>query len=281
MNKFLIVIFTAALFLGSCNKNNQEEEQPVARVQNKYLYLSDLDGMFNNNMNEEDSAVIARKIIEDWVKKQLLLQKAEENLDEESKDIERQIDDYRTSLLLFKYQQQLIQQKLDTVVSDEEIANYYNQYSSNFILNQNLVKAIFIKIPLTTPDVERLRQWYKSDDSEDKARMEDFCYQYAVNYDNFNNNWVDFSLLLKEIPTKIEDQERFLKYQKYIETKDEEFYYFLRIKEYRLKSDVQPMEYAKPKIKNIILNKRKFSFFDEMENNLYNDALNHNDFEIY
>jgi len=170
---------------------------------------------------------------------------------------------------------------MDTIVTDEEVEQYYNEYSGNFILNHNIVKALYLKISKEAPEISKVKRWYKSDNPEDISRLEDYCYQYATKYDDFEKNWIPFNNLLIEVPANISDQERYIRYNKYIEPEDDQFYYFVRIYEYSLKSTVQPLEYAESKIKSIILNKRKFTFLDELENSVYNDALNHNEFIIY
>ncbi len=276
-----ITIF-AIIFLISCNKSSIEDnDKLLAKVHDKYLYESEIKNLFTTTYSKDDSVTIARNFINDWIKKQLMLQKAELNLVEESKDIERQIEDYRSSLLIFKYKQELINQKMDTIVTEEEVEQYYNEYSGNFVLNHHIVKALYLKISKEAPDIDKAKRWYKSDSPEDLSRLEDYCYQYATKYDDFEKNWIPFNNLLIEIPANISDQERHLKYSKYIETEDDLFYYFVRIYEYSLKSTIQPLEYARSKIKSIILNKRKFTFLDELENSVYNDALNHNEFIIY
>ncbi len=281
LNKILIVCVLIVISFACNDTNTGIEEVVLARVHNKQLYQSDLKSLFNPNISKEDSIIIAKNYVNDWIKKQLLLEKAEMYLTDESKDIEKQIEDYRSSLLIFKYKQELINQKLDTVVADEEIENYYNEYAANFILNQHIVKALFLKISKEAPEIEKVKWWYKSSAPENQSRLEDYCYQYATKFDNFDDKWLSFTSLLVEIPTNIDDQERFLKYNKYIETEDDLFYYFVKINEYKLKSTIQPLEYAKFKIKSILLNKRKFAFIDELENTIYNEALDHNEFIIY
>lgn len=279
-NVLIVVVFV--LLSSACKKKETGSEDVIlAQVHNKQLYQSDLKGLFNPNISNEDSIIIAKNYINDWITKQLMLEKAEMYLTDESKDIEKQIEDYRSSLLIFKYKQELINQKLDTVVTDAEIENYYNEYSANFILNYNIVKALVLKISKEAPEIEKVRWWYKSSSPENKSRLEDYCYQYATKFDNFDDKWIPFNNLLLEIPMNTDDQERFLKYNKYIETEDDLFYYFVKINDYKLKSSVQPLEYAKLKIKSILLNKRKFAFIDELENTVYNEALNHNEFIIY
>jgi len=279
--QLIISLILFSLFLGCKQEKEYENDKPLARVHDEYLYESDLKQLFPSNISQVDSITLAKNHINDWIKKQLMLQKAEENLSDESKNIEKQIDDYRSSLLIFKYRQELIKQKIDTIITQQEIESYYNEYSANFILNHNIVKALYLKVSKASPEINNVKKWYKSDNAEDLTKLEDYCYQYATKFDHFDNEWISFSNLLSELPLDIDDEERYLRYNKYIETEDSLFYYFVKINDFAMRSTIQPIEYAKPKIKIIILNKRKFSFFEELENNIYNNALNRNEFIIY
>ncbi len=279
--RLIISLILFSLFLGCKQEKEHENDKPLARVHDEYLYESDLKQLFPSNISQVDSITLAKNHINDWIKKQLMLQKAEENLSDESKNIEKQIEDYRSSLLIFKYSQELIKQKIDTIITQQEIESYYNEYSANFILNHNIVKALYLKVSKASPEINNVKKWYKSDNAEDLTKLEDYCYQYATKFDHFDNEWISFSNLLSELPLDIDDEERYLRYNKYIETEDSLFYYFVKINDFAMRSTIQPIEYAKPKIKIIILNKRKFSFFEELENNIYNNALNRNEFIIY
>jgi hypothetical protein len=269
------------LFSGACDSTINPDEEPLAQVHNKYLYLSEIQTILPDNATASDSTKFVNNYINTWVRKQLLVNQAEALLDEDSRNIARQVEDYRNSLLIYKYQQKLIQQKLDTVVTQQEIESYYNEYRSNFILPYNIVKALYIKLPKSSPDVDKVKQWYKSDEPEAQSRLQDYCYQYAVKYDHFNDEWINFKQVLSQIPTEIKDEDRFLRFRKYLETDDSLFYYYLRIKDYHLQGKEQPLSYAESRIRSIILNKRKFNFIEELENEVYNKALNRNEFVIY
>ncbi|OFX25593.1 MAG: hypothetical protein A2041_05985 [Bacteroidetes bacterium GWA2_31_9b] len=277
----IIVLISVVLFSGCLSKNNDENDKALAKVYDKYLYYSDIEEIFPAKISKEDSIQIARNFINSWVKKQLLLRKAEINLSDENRDIEKQIEDYRSSLLIFRYRQELIKQKLDTNVTEAEIEKYYNEFSGNFILNQSIIKTIYIKVSKNAPDIPNVRQWCRSDNPDDIVKLDAYCYQYASKYNNFNNQWIPFVNLFNEIPIQITDEERILNNQSFIEASDSLFYYYVKITDYRLRSTIQPLDYASLKIKSIILNKRKFTYFDELENNIYNDALDRNEFIIY
>jgi len=277
----LVYIFLL-FFLVSCSKEKStDSNRAVAKVHDSYLYVSDLEGIVPPKISKDDSIIIVRNYINNWIKKQLMVRKAEINLSNESKNIQKEIDDYRSSLLIFRYKQELIRQKIDTIVTENEVKNYYNQFSGNFILNQNILKATIIKVSNQAPDIQNLKQWFRSDDKNTQLKVDEYCYQYATKYHSFNEQWIKFSDLLNEVPLNDVNEDQLLKYQKFIETSDSTYYYLVKINDYALKSDVQPIDYAELKIKSIVLNKRKFTFLEEIENNIYNDALDRNEFVIY
>lgn len=278
---FLSLLIVIIVISGCTSAIENKEELPVARVYDKYLYSSDLNGVVPMGISEIDSLALINDYVDKWVRKQLLLYKAEIYLSEDDKNVEKQIDDYKTSLLVFKYEQNLIQQKLDTVISIEEVENYFNENSSNFILNNNLVKALFIKVPRTAPQIWKLRRWYRSDEEEHIKELEAYCFNNAEKYDYFNDDWVEFQVIEEQLPRLYTSAEYLLKNRSTLELRDSTYYYFVRFYEYKLEGKVAPLEYVEHNIRSIILNKRKIQYIKKLEAEVYNDALNHGHFNIY
>jgi len=277
--RFLLILLIGA---SACTTlDNRNRERPLARVYEKNLYLSDIHDIFPENVTQSDSMIILQNFVDKWVKKQLILQKAELNLTEEQKDVYQQLDEYRSSLLIYKYEQSLIAQKLDTFISYEEIQAYYDENPSNFNLDEHIVKCLFIKLPIDAPNLYRVRQLYRSEREEDVRQLESYCYQYALKYDYFDEDWVPFESITRELPVEIRTPERYLRYNRYIEQQDSLHRYLVNIREYQLAGMVAPLPYVDEKIRTIILNKRKVQFVRDLENNIYMDALNKGDFTIY
>jgi len=130
----------------SCSNTDKNDGGVIAEVGVKRLYLSDARLSLPENISSEDSLIHVDDFIRHWIKKQLLISKAELNLEKEAKDVAKLVDDYRSSLIIHKYQEKLIKQKLDTLVTEESINKYYSEYPANFILKANIVKAVFIKL---------------------------------------------------------------------------------------------------------------------------------------
>lgn len=279
MKYFLPVLIV--LFLAGCsNRPEKSTEKPLARVHDKYLFPGDLNGVVPVGISSNDSASIVKDFIEKWIRNQLLLNKAEINLTEEEKDVQAQIENYRSSLLIYAYQQSYLRQELDTLVGDQEIENYYKENQSNFVLGEPLMKGLFIKLPAKSPEMYKLRQWYRSDDAENIKLLEGYCFKYAAVYDHFNEGWVNLNEVLRMIPSG-EMYKNTLEYRKYLEVKDNDNYYFLNIKEIAPEGTVTPFDLVKNDIHYIILNKRKVQLINELDVSIYSDAQNHEHFTIY
>lgn len=253
----------------------------MVRVFDKYLYPGNLRENIPANISASDSSILASDYIDKWIRKQLLLRKAEMNLTDDEKNVDKQLENYKSSLLIFKYEQSLIKQKLDTIISFEEVEKYYTDNPANFLLNNNIVKATFLKIPRKAPEIWNLRRWLRSDSDEDLKKLESYAFQYAEIYDYFNDDWVEFSEVEKNLPLRIDNPQNLIKYRRNYEVNDSLSYYFLNIKDYRLLGTVAPLSYVMDDIRTIIMNKRKIQLINRLESNIYNDALNRGYFTIY
>ena len=276
-----IILLIILLGFISCNSNNTLDNPTVAKVDDSYLYLNKIRELIPNNSSKEDSTIIAQNYIHQWIKKQLLVSRAELNLTNEDQDVEEMVEDYRSSLIIHKYQQHLIEQKLDTIVSHAEIDKYYRDYPGNFLLNRNIVKAVYIKIPKPLPQAKKIKQIYKLKKDEDWDKLEDYCFQNATKFDNFSEQWIYSQNLLSQTPIKVRNEENFLRRNKYFEAEDSTFHYLINIQDYKLKKGIAPLSFVNQDIRKIIINKRKIQFIKNMEESIFRDAESKNKFKIY
>jgi len=258
-----------------------EAEEPVARVFEQYLYPSDLAKVIPSGTSSQDSMLLAKRYTETWVKDVLMEHRAKSSLSEEQMDFESQIEEYHRSLLIYTYRQNLLQQKMDTVVSEQEVNSYYEENSRNFVLEQNVIKGTFIKVPLSAPDLDQLSRWSWSNREQDLDQMEKYCISYAEKYNNFNDTWVDFSAIRDQLPVRISDPVRYLNSYRNINTSDTLFRYLVHISDYLTEGGVAPVDLVREDITNIILNRRKIQFIKDLENQVYSEGVSKNQFEIY
>ena len=283
---FLVVIFS------SCNSfSGNTDEKPVARVGSAYLYRSDMPseifmqaGMNENSggkVSKEDSLQLVKKYIDNWIRETLLLQHAEKNLSDDKKKFEKMVEDYKKSLVTYQYESELVKQKLDTVVDEDEIGKYYEENKANFELKDNIIKVIYVKVRKKAPKVEKIKEWYRSGDVKDRDALTSYCYQYADNFYLDKNAWLLFDDVLKEIPIKLYDKEAFLQNNRTIETQDTTFYYFVNIKGFMTKNATSPLSFEKDNIRSILINKRKVALIRKMREDIYTDGVNNKTFEVY
>jgi len=169
---------------------------------------------------------------------------------------------------------------MDTLVTDDQILTYYNKHSDNFKLDSSVVKSIFIQIPKSKSDRYKVMGWIQSNKEDDLIALEDYCYQNAQNFD-MGENWQYFGNILARIPKRINNPDEFLKTNKYIESSDSLYAYYVAIQDYRLSKETTPLIFVKSKIQDIIINHRKVKLIEDLENNIYNDAVDQKKFIIY
>ncbi len=253
----------------------------VAKAFDATLNRADVAGLVPKGSSKQDSVMIVKSYIDSWIRKELVLRKAEKNLSDEAKDVEKQLADYKNSLIIYAYEKELVRQQLDTTVKDAEIEKYYNEHQGNFELKDNIIKVLYLKLPKTAPRLYTVRQWYKSSKANDRKSLEDYAHQYAVNYYFDDNSWLQFDDLLKEIPIKTYDKEQFLKNNRYVEIEDSMNLYFVNINGFKTKESTSPLSFEKDNIKSIIINKRKLKLIEDMEKKVYDEAVKGSDFKIY
>ncbi|CAN5419165.1 hypothetical protein BH11BAC1_BH11BAC1_13840 [soil metagenome] len=282
--KRIIFVFIVAFHLSSCSyfsrHNETKTKDAVARVFDKYLFPENLAGIVPANASYNDSIIIIKSYIDNWIHQQVVLHKAESNLDEAKKDVENQLEEYRNSLIRYAYEKALVDQRLDTTVVDKEIEEFYNANPGNFELKSNILKVIYLKLNKKSPKLNKVRDWYISDGKKERELLKDYCRQYAMNYYLDDDTWLMFDDLLKEIPLKTYDQEQFVHNNRNIEIEDSTTIYFVSIKGYKVKNSLSPLSFEKSNIRTMIINQRKLKLIAEMEQQAYDDASKNGSFEI-
>ncbi|MCB0480308.1 MAG: peptidyl-prolyl cis-trans isomerase [Flavobacteriales bacterium] len=273
----------ALVLMSSCgffSNDIKQDGKLLARVGNKYLYSTDIQGAIPLGTDSLDSLTMVNKHVNNWVEKELILQKADLNLSSEQKDFTKQIEDYKNSLITYAYEQELIRQKLDTNVSDEEIDRYYKANPDNFQLKRYIVKVKMIKVDREAPKIGKVKDWVASEDPDDFARLEEYCLQFS-SLCLLEDNWMFFDELTRLAPIRTIDVEQYLKNNKFVEIEGEQFLYFMYFYDYRLKNSLSPIELEYNRIKNVIVNKRKLLLLSNLRQDLQKEAMNNNMVEYF
>ena len=282
MRKF-ISFFVIFLFIYSCEYLDVKEKETttsdiVAIVDTEKLFKEDVSRFLPLNLSKEDSIVLVRGFINDWATKQLLLKNAESNVTfEEVKSINELVQDYKESLLINSYKESLIKQQLDTVVVEEEIANFYESNKENFKLNEELVKIKFLYLSETIINKNALIKLFKSDEIEDLEVLEK--QQLSFKTYQFNDSvWSALDKVMLKLPFS---KENLLKNTKLLQKQDSLGLYLAKVNAVLFRNDIAPIEYIKPTIKQMILHRRKIELIRDIEKILVQDATKNNNLKIY
>ncbi|KJF43283.1 hypothetical protein [Draconibacterium sediminis] len=273
------LIAALALALAGCSSDLSDE--PVASVGEKVLYRSKVEEILPKGISKEDSISMSDNYIDKWIKQELLIQKADENLSDEQKDLRNELEEYRNSLIIYKYKNELIRQRMDTVVTNQQIEKFYNNNPTNFNLNNSIVKATFVMIPSDLADPNMVKSLIADTSPEGIDELRDYCSQYAKKANISADEWISFQMLENNFPQKVEDPESFLKRNELYEMNDSNYYYIVSIHDYKLSNDLAPIEFVRDNIKNLILNQRKIRFLKEIEENIYTEGVRKKKFRIY
>lgn len=270
------------IILASCLKRPGEKSGDVlARVMDDYLYASELSGIVPQGTSIRDSLMIIQSYVNNWIRQQLLLHKAQNNLLPEDRDFEKKIEEYRNSLIIFQYESKLVNQNLDTIVKEQEIASYYENNLENFRLKYNIVKLIWGVFPSNDSRNRKIRGFLNSPSRESLDSLESCFMKYAKTSFLQYDKWMPLEEVMRTIPVNTHNPAEYVRYHTNIEIDDGAEKFFIRILDFRTTEDYSPLELEREHIRQIILNQRKMALLAAMREELYNTALENNQFEIY
>jgi len=273
--RLIITLVIVSLLAVSCKDggNGFRSRSAIVEVNDNVLHRETLEENIPRGLNREDSIIAAEHYIHTWVVDQLMYEVASNNIPDK-KMIDELVDNYRKSLVVYQYKENLINERLSRNIDREEILDFYDKNPEKFKLDRTLVKGLFLKVPVEAQSIEKVRAWSKALTPASLADIEKFCIQNALSYNYIVDYWVDFNELTLDWPLLHKDEAVMVANNKYIENKDDKYYYFIHITDHLLPGDNAPFEYAQPAVKEILINRKKIEFMKEIEDDLYKKALN-------
>ena len=261
------------LFFIGCTKTAPDQSRvPILEVEGKFLYEDQIALIIPPNVSTEDSIQITESYIRKWATDVLLYENAKRNVTNKV-EIDNLLDDYRKSLTIHQYQQNLMQQRLPKQPSEAEIQLFYQKFQDQFILKEGLIKGILLVLPNGAPKVEDVKKWVKLGDAKSLEQIEKYSLQNGLSYDYFVDHWVSLNEILKTMPLQTDAQNNPALINKFYEVNDSLKHYMLNIDSIKRVGDIEPYELAKEKISNIIISRLKSDFIINFEDELYNDAI--------
>ena len=270
------------LLLAGCDFfQRNAKEVVVAECYGKYLYESDLKGIVPENASVMDSLQRVNSFIDSWIERQVLLHQAETNLSKEQLDLKRQVEEYRNSLVIYAYETQLINQKLDTVVSEDEIADYYEQNKEEFQLRNTMVRAVYVILKYDCKQKEAFHKLMNDPDTLLLQNLDILATEYSEKSHLDVDHWMRLDELIDIIPIEILNPESFLKRNRFVSLDSDDLTYMVRFEEYLLEESISPLAMQRDNIRSIILTQRKKQLVDRMKTAVYENAKREHAFTKY
>ncbi len=276
------------LLLSSCDffkMRSQEEESVnamVASVGNTHLYESDIDHITKEIQSDLDSSELVNRYVQSWVRKQLVIREAGRNLTINEAEINRKLLDYRYALIAYEYEKSYVEQTLDREVTANEVQAYYEKNMENFALKEIIVRTNFVKLEKNLPQKRQLERLLNSEQSSQKEELKDFTLRFANNYFIEDSTWIKFDDIILNTPlSQNSNHVQLLQNDRLINVDDDNYSYYFKILEYRLQDQVPPLEFVRDEISKIIVNKRRVEIAEKLKREIYNKALDNNEFTIY
>ena len=286
MKKIIVGLLLSLIFFVtySCGKKDSTTvdptQNPVVTVKGQTLYRATLNEVLPVGLSPEDSTEAAQSYINMWINDLLMYDKAKQNITNQE-EVDMLVQNYRKSLIANIYQEQLLRQQLSKLISENELKAYYEQNKERFGLEENIIKGLYLKVPVGSSHLSNFQKWYKQGTNDAIENIEKNSLQNVVGYEYFYDRWVDFDEVLDNIPTLITDQRQFLQTNKNLEVRDSSFVYLLNIKEYKLAGNDAPYEYIKGQLSEIFTEQRKADFLKQVQKDLYDKAVSDEEIKFY
>lgn len=281
MHKIYVYIAFIAL-LTSCEFFQQQQPvDMVASVGEAYLSSQDIQNLLPEEYTKEDSTLVVTNYINNWAKERLLMQNARKNISLDKQDqMNKLIENYRYELYTQAYQQELIKQNLDTLISEENIEAYFKNYNKDFKLNEDLVQFKYIQLDPLYVDIDKVNKLFIKDDIESAKYLDSISLGFKAHFLN-DSIWVKKNIVFNRVTAITPSNENsYIKDNKYWKLEDSVGVYLVRFNNVLRRGDNAPLSYVKPTIKQVLLNRRKLNYIKKLEKELLDDAITSKKYQI-
>lgn len=263
---------------GKKTTDNKKNDPVLAKVYNKTLYQSELDGVVPESTSPEDSLLLMQAFTQRWIRDQLLMYEAERNIPKDL-NIDELVRNYRASLVRFNYEEQIISEQMDSTVNEQEIRTFYENNQDQFQLESTILKCLLIKIPSDAPQNELNKFWYSRKKADEKKLVR-FAGEYATLALLDPEKWYKIEELAALLPQGTLTAEN-ASSRKEGTLSDGDFRYYYRVLEVVRGKETAPLDYVQEQASKIILHRRKQALLEKWKEDLYQKELRRENVKVY
>lgn len=279
----LACIFTLAFLAVSCDLfASKAKPEAVARVNESYLYKEDISNLLPDDVSKEDSVAIISNFINQWAKNKILISAAEINLNQKKQSqLDELVSQYKLDLYSKAYIEEIVKQSVDTIITSQEIAQYYKENKSNFKTNATLVRLRYIHLRKDNPKLATIRSKFFDFRKSDTSFWETNVLQFR-NFALNDSVYVEMGQIYSKLPfINPDNRDTYIARGKSIEHTDGDLIYLVKITNVLDKNQIAPLQYLEPTMREVILNKRKLELIKKFEKDITDDAIKSKKYEIY
>ncbi len=256
-----------------------EDDILLATVHNKNLYVSDMPGMFPDGTGSEDSVMIIENYVRRWVRDAVLMHEAEQNVPQDL-NIDKLVRDYRASLIRHNYEEYLVTEMLDSVVTEKELVEYYEKSKEQFQLEAAVMRCFFLKIPTGSPDAERVRQWWESGTEQDVQFLQTWASTNAkVSYLN-DSLWYKVAEIAAYLPKGTLNEGNVVAKRDFRQ-KDGEYDYYFKMLELVKRKEIPPLSYVEGQARKYILHRRQTKLLEDLKEQMFEKEMRDNNVRVF
>lgn len=284
MGKKALLYILMAVGAFSCGRKNDtvRKEDAVARVGDTYLAKSEIEGLVPPGTSKKDSAAIVKAFIDRWASQRLMYEAANVNIGEEKQEeLDELIRQYKTDLYTRAYLEEMVKQSVDTTVTDEQLAQYYNDNKENFRTTGMLVKLRYLRMEKDHAKFALARQRFLSGNKKDRKALTDMSL-YFKSYAFNDTIWTDMNEVYQKLPfISPDNRSRYISGGISYQYPDSADVYLVKVNKVLDRNQVAPYEYIKPTLKEVIINNRKLELIKKIQNDITDDAIKNKKYEVY
>ena len=278
MKTYPLFISITLLILSCSNINNDNSNDLIARAGENFLYQNDLPSF----SSRQDSLLRYKNFVELWAKEKLLYDLSLTNLSQSKKnELDLLIEKFKIDLYINSYKDLIVNSRIDSIVTNEEIESYYNANIDNFTLNETLLKYRYLKVPSDNININRIRRYIQRLSNDDRYFLDSLNFQFAELKVN-DSVW----FAERDVISSIEfinqtNKSNFMRVNRLYEIKDDQYINYFIVKDLLKSGNIPPLSYLYDRIKLNIINQRKIDLIKNINKEILNDALKSSKYEIY
>ena len=273
--RYIPLFFLFFFLVFACGNSRMEQSHGtvLVKIKDRVLTREEIERQIPKGTSSGDSLMRAESLVKKWIVDILMYDIANKNIGDDKAEIDNLVGEYRRSLIRHRFQERIVKDKISADINEYDKIAYYEENKEQFVLDENLIKGLFVKVSVSAPELDNLRKWYVSGTEESLEKIEKYSIQNAIIYDYFYDRWAIFDEVMEKIPYKVSNPVQFLKINNHLEVSDSTHVYFLKISDQLLVGNVAPLDYVRDQIQAMLANKRKIDYLREFGENLYLDAV--------